>query len=122
LDIYKQKQEDSFTIKIPSVKKMKREVKKAQKKVLGQVDEMTKPISKKLGFNEQVRLNKDGSFVTIVPHVPPGHLPAFSPPSTHPKLYCRRAPEPPETKTPHPVLGLGRFYLGGVTDSDVDDA
>lgn len=67
-----EKQEDSFTIKVPSVKKIKREVKKVQRKVMGQVDELTKPISKKLGFSEQVRLKKDGSFVTVVPQAPPG--------------------------------------------------
>ena len=93
-----EKQEDSFTIKVPSVKKIKREVKKVQRKVMGQVDELTKPISKKLGFSEQVRLKKDGSFVTVVPQAPPG-MPLFdtTPPSiTRSLLGSRR------TDTPRP--------------------
>ena len=53
---------------------MPAQVKKATRKAKKVASEVQGNVARGLGFSEQVRVNKDGSFVTIVPRAPPGEI------------------------------------------------
>mmetsp|Transcript_22437 Transcript_22437/g.42735 ORF Transcript_22437/g.42735 Transcript_22437/m.42735 type:complete len:553 (-) Transcript_22437:262-1920(-) len=74
----KEAEGDAFTITIPSLTQIQKGATRTYKTVVKEADVRTRPVRQQLkelgsrvGFSEQVRVNKDGSFVTLVPRAPP---------------------------------------------------